>query len=270
VLYTAATVAAIIRFAAGARTNKERLQAKWLMANLALSTLVGVLGMWVIPFFIPDVPNVGPTYHLPYVAGLYFAVFRFRMMDFRPAIVADEIITHISDMVFLLDPGLNVISANARCAEAISFDPQAHAGTNFADLIMDGGAVRSSLQNMGENGLPRINRLIVYRGKDEPVETDSYLSKVFDDFGDLSGYLVVSRENRGRQKFARSYKISDREMQIIDLTIEGLTSMEIARQLGISQRTVQSHQEHIYQKLGAESKVDLIRIAHEFSIGTKI
>lgn len=48
--------------------------------------------------------------------------------------------------------------------------------------------------------------------------------------------------------------------------LEGLSSREIGGLLEISGRTVQSHQEHIYQKLGAINKVNLIRIAGEFNL----
>ena len=262
VWYTAATVAVIAYFGFRSGTNKERLQARWLIANLALSTLVGVLGMWVIPYFKPDVPNVGPTYHLPYVAGLYFAVFRYKMMEMRPSIVADEIIAHIGDLVLLLDPGMRIISVNEQCRDVIGLDTVRAAGMPFRDIVVNG----DEIEVPGVSNGGKLQRRITYHGRGERVETDSYLSRVVDRFGDTAGYLVISRENRGRRQFALAYRISEREMEIVDLTLEGLSSKQIGERLGISERTVQSHQEHVYQKLGAEGKVDLIHRAHEFNM----
>ena len=266
VWYTVATVAVISYFGLRSHSNKERLQAKWLVVNLTLSTLVGIVGMWVIPFFKPDVANVGPTYHLPYVAGLYFAVFRFRMMEMRPEIVANEIISHIGDMVFLLDPEMRIISANERCREVIGLDTGHAAGMRFMDLVADGGGPAPECACASGGRGEKVKQRITYRGAGEPVETDSYLSKVTDRFGDIAGHLVISRENRGRRQFARAYRLTDREMEIVDLTLEGLSSKQIGERLRISERTVQSHQEHVYQKLGAEGKVDLIHAALAFNM----
>jgi len=48
--------------------------------------------------------------------------------------------------------------------------------------------------------------------------------------------------------------------------LRGHSSREIGITLGISPRTVQTHQEHIYQKVGVAGKVELLRVAHRFDL----
>jgi len=48
--------------------------------------------------------------------------------------------------------------------------------------------------------------------------------------------------------------LSGRELEVLVLVSEGLTSGQIGRRLGISPRTVAKHVEHIYQKIGVESR----------------
>jgi DNA-binding NarL/FixJ family response regulator len=55
--------------------------------------------------------------------------------------------------------------------------------------------------------------------------------------------------------------LSKRELEILKLTAEGLGNKEISDQLYISIRTVESHKNHIMQKLGLKSSVDLVRYA---------
>ncbi len=55
--------------------------------------------------------------------------------------------------------------------------------------------------------------------------------------------------------------LSKREIEILKLFAEGLTNKEIADQLCISIRTVESHKTHIMQKLHIKSTVDLIKYA---------
>lgn len=50
-----------------------------------------------------------------------------------------------------------------------------------------------------------------------------------------------------------------RERQVLQLTTEGYTSKEMGEWLHISPRTVDKHREHIRQKLGVESVVEMAR-----------
>jgi DNA-binding NarL/FixJ family response regulator len=55
--------------------------------------------------------------------------------------------------------------------------------------------------------------------------------------------------------------LTTRERQVLQLAAESRTFAEIAARLGISPRTVESHREHLMQKLGLQSQTDLIRYA---------
>lgn len=56
-------------------------------------------------------------------------------------------------------------------------------------------------------------------------------------------------------------KLSSREMEILKMFAEGSSNKEIADQLAISIRTVESHKNHIMQKLELKSTVDLVKFA---------
>ena len=60
--------------------------------------------------------------------------------------------------------------------------------------------------------------------------------------------------------------LSRRERQIARLAVKGRTAGEIAKQLFISERTVESHLASAYGKLGVRSKLDLVRRASEFPL----
>jgi ATP/maltotriose-dependent transcriptional regulator MalT len=60
--------------------------------------------------------------------------------------------------------------------------------------------------------------------------------------------------------------LSSRERQIAQLAAQGLMAAEIAEQLSISDRTVETHLANVYTKLGVRSKVELIRRATEFML----
>ncbi|AHF07190.1 LuxR C-terminal-related transcriptional regulator [Desulfitobacterium metallireducens] len=55
--------------------------------------------------------------------------------------------------------------------------------------------------------------------------------------------------------------LTDREMEVLHLAAEGLTNQEIAKQLFISTKTVQTHRRNIMDKLGFHDRVDLVKYA---------
>ena len=55
--------------------------------------------------------------------------------------------------------------------------------------------------------------------------------------------------------------LSGREREVLQLSAEGYSNSEIAARLFISRRTVESHRNSLFQKLGLRSQSDLIRYA---------
>ena len=55
-------------------------------------------------------------------------------------------------------------------------------------------------------------------------------------------------------------KLSDRERQVMELMIKGLHNRHIAKELGISPRTVEVHKARVMEKLGAKNLVDFVRL----------
>jgi DNA-binding CsgD family transcriptional regulator len=50
-------------------------------------------------------------------------------------------------------------------------------------------------------------------------------------------------------------RLTSRQLEILRLLGEGLTSEAISRRLGISRRTVTKHQEHLYRRLGTSDRL---------------
>ena len=58
-------------------------------------------------------------------------------------------------------------------------------------------------------------------------------------------------------------KLTSRELQIARLSCDGLLSKEIADRLGISQRTVETHKNNLYHKLGINNMAELVSYMHK-------
>lgn len=80
--------------------------------------------------------------------------------------------------------------------------------------------------------------------------------------------LALKLDEDRRTTQARTYDIlkrhaqlSPREREVMALAVSGLTSKEIAKQLGISPRTVEVHRTHIMHKMGAANMAELVNMA---------
>ncbi len=58
-------------------------------------------------------------------------------------------------------------------------------------------------------------------------------------------------------------ELSDRELEVLRMMALGLTNAEIAKQLYVSVRTVETHRSHIHQKLNVRNRAELVRRAKE-------
>lgn len=58
-------------------------------------------------------------------------------------------------------------------------------------------------------------------------------------------------------------KITQREHEVLSLIVQGKTSQEIAEQLFISHRTVETHRSNLLRKLGMKNTAELVRYALE-------
>jgi len=80
----------------------------------------------------------------------------------------------------------------------------------------------------------------------------------------LTAALRRAERDTGRQERAavRLAALTDREHEVVLLLADGLGDREIARRLSISERTVHKHLEHVYRKLGLDTRAKVAALVH--------
>ena len=78
----------------------------------------------------------------------------------------------------------------------------------------------------------------------------------------LGAALLAPEPERARPS-GPGGELSDREAEVLRLIALGHTQADIAEQLYISVRTVESHRSHIHQKLGLRTRADLVAFARQ-------
>jgi len=96
--------------------------------------------------------------------------------------------------------------------------------------------------------------------------------------GALRGEICVSRSIRGflnrkgvgvelRREDATAAALSDRELHVFQLLGSGLGTRQIAAELGLSRKTIETHRDHIKTKLGANCGAEVVMRAKAWVAG---
>jgi DNA-binding NarL/FixJ family response regulator len=96
----------------------------------------------------------------------------------------------------------------------------------------------------------------------------------------MAGHLWIGLERAGEavdslrrleaaRRRTQAFGLTPRELEIVRAVVVGRTNKEIAQQSSISENTVKSHLQHIFNKLGASNRLELAVFAshHRFLDG---
>ena len=96
------------------------------------------------------------------------------------------------------------------------------------------------------------------------VGADDYLAKP------VAADELVARVRRHLRRLATwngaGVRLTAREREVLRLLADGLTPQQIAASLGISPKTVATHVEHIYAKLGVHSRAQAVASAFRLAL----
>ena len=136
-------------------------------------------------------------------------------------------------------PGSDGVAATSRIAAEV---PRTHvlALTSFSDP----GRILSALDAGAEGYLLKHSEPeVIFAGIRELVDGGSPLDPK------AARVLLASRQHP-----SRPVKLTGREQEVLEMVGQGLTNRVIARQLGITERTVKAHLTNVYQRLGVTDR----------------
>ncbi len=150
-------------------------------------------------------------------------------------------------------PGLNGAQATAKlkqaCPRVHILALSMHEDTTYLRALLEAGASGYVLKRSAPQELVQAIRSIAAGG----TYLDPALAgKVTADF--------VRRRSTLRGEIAGS-DLSERESDVLRLVAQGYSGKEIASQMGVSLKTVESYKTRALEKIGIESRADIVRYA---------
>ena len=191
--------------------------------------------------------------------------------EFKPVVyVVDDDASVRHGLGTLLDVSGYAVEDFASGEALLERDPQG-LGCILLDVRMggmDGLAVQRALLQSGNplpvifltafSDVPRIVQAVKEGAEDffiKPVDGAQLVNRVQQV---LEDYALRMEGERERMNFTRKMSaLTDREREVLTLSLDGMSCKDIGAQLGVSYRTVELHRSHICTKAGTANLSDL-------------
>lgn len=92
----------------------------------------------------------------------------------------------------------------------------------------------------------------------KPVKRDKLLACIESAFDECENWRIRQKTRQDAQKLLSA--LTEREMEVMQLALNGQANKQIAAELGISHRTVEIHKSRVLQKTGVDNLLELARI----------
>jgi RNA polymerase sigma factor (sigma-70 family) len=194
-------------------------------------------------------------------------------------VVDDDAAARSSLRLLLKSLGLNAVAYDSAAAFLTDYDP-GQPGCLLLDIRMPGMSGLDLQQELNRRGT--ISPVIFITGHGDvamAVEAMQhgafdFLQKPFREHELLDRVQkALARDSAIREQLrghdamrARLETLTAREREVLDLVAKGASNKVIARELGISQRTVEIHRSRVMEKMNAESVAQLVHMTTALGI----
>ncbi len=257
----------IYRWGRKSAFNKVKLQSRILFIGIVVTLVISdVCDLILNRFSFYKLPHILFIILIVYFFALSYTLVKYSFMKFRMSDIAGQILSNIQDIVIILNPDRTFMDANVSFTKKISRGLSSLRKHRIDDYIIMDGILEKKFEELQMSKKNSLTGRIIYRTDSDHLITDSYISRITDAFNDFSGFLIVSKENRGIADLRTQYSITEKQFRIIELLINGLSNREISEKFGIHKRTVETHVLSIYNKLGVNNRIELLNLINEYYI----
>jgi adenylate cyclase len=188
--------------------------------------------------------------------------------------IRDSIFTSMQNGLLITDPLLPdnpIVYCNQAFCDLTGYTPDEFLGRNCRFLqgedrsqpqlevlraaLKKARTCRVLLRNYRKDGSMFWNELVISPVKDEDGNPTHFVGLQYD-----VSEIVHANADRWRKLSKRLKSLALRQRQVLDLLVAGETMKSIARQLGISAKTVEVHRARVLEKMGVDTTVDLVRL----------
>ncbi len=187
------------RFSISPREKKLGL----ISSTSIIATLIpGSLVNNIFPLLeIRIMPAVGYCFGLIWIAGMTFAIIRYKFMSISASLAADAIMGRIKDSIILTDPEGKILRANQETLKILGYPEENILGRHVSFLADNPGMMSTLITRIKMTSDPTSGEEVMFRtvsGDTIPLSING--SSVRDGTGDVLGMVIAGFDLRPRKK----------------------------------------------------------------------
>lgn len=216
------------------------------------------------PFYTTFIADIAFAFlYTIFILGVRFSISRYKLMNLHPQVPVLNIMMGMQDACLLVNTYGEIICTNREGRRLVKGQEK----KKMHEIFVVPENVREEIRELARS---KKGTITVQCYKNEKKHADEFIlfnkviRCVIDEGGGLSGFFVMITEDKSLNDFQKMYNITTRQMEIITLVISGLSNVEVAGHLNLSERTVENHLFNIYNKIGIDNKIELVKIAAKY------
>ena len=237
-----------------------------LMSAKTLSHLLALIDIFILPALTSHHSrNLIPLYYLPGLLMAMYCMLRFRFLAMTAEAVSRDIVANIDQAIIFFDMQGTVITANEKMNELLGVDLRK--GMSYADFLPDYMMIwEQVVREIKTSERILINRMMIIDTEKKEKFIDAKFSRIKDRYNETIGVMVSCQELKNVSDFQSEYRLTNREMEIINNIALGFSNKEIAAVMNIAENTLKRHITNFYNKMGINYKVQLMHCLKEYKI----
>lgn len=257
--YNLIAITLILLWIRSSKLKRERLQGMVIISGALITIALTLFSDFF--FGLLGVPTITPILILFYIAVLFYAALRYRFLGISEDELNRRIVEGAGDFVVLLDREGRLVQHR----KLSKIDPQLVDASTVAELFRNHKHLYHRLERLSSSGGETCRMLLYPKNGHSPArEIQAECSLIRDRFQDVVGALITGKSTDRLTTLQHSFGLSEREVQITQLLLGGESLRKIGEELGIRENTVKTHTSNIYNKMGVNSRIELMGVADSY------
>ncbi|MGE5381205.1 MAG: methyl-accepting chemotaxis protein [Methylocystaceae bacterium] len=186
------------------RYRRDKKQARIIVICGLISFGIGMAVNLYLPGRGVQVPAVAPITTLVWAVGMGYSIARYGLTTLTSALAAEEILSRVKDLVFLVDPEGRIIHPNYQVSSAMDISEEHLQGQMLASLTREPEVVNSYLVELNLGRDPQEKAELTLSGQHSLIPTNVMFSPIRNQLRDLVGIVVVAQDLRPTRQVSQS------------------------------------------------------------------
>ena len=198
-------------------------------------------------------PDLAFFFSLPYALSVIIGSARYRTLFLLPLRLSSSLLEALGAPALLTDPRLQISGKNQAFSEIFG-ETSGITLTETSGEEVSGLAERVIRDKLSSADLiwtaPGAGETGAFRVTISPILSGEKTAA-------LAGLLIVFRPMDNIKRVTERYSLSPKESEVALLLTKGYSAKQVAEALNVSETTVRTHRNHIYEKCGLKTRAEL-------------